>query len=456
MPNILTRSAQGRRASSRVGVAEHERCGAVDGTAHDASPRLRDSGFTLIEALVSMGLAIAVLVGVLTLFDRNNQIARAQTHIAQMQNELRVGQSEMMRLTRMAGRGGLPRGPLPGGLAVGVRNNAPPAGDARHIALGNASSPEVVAGTDVLMVRGAISGSVFQVNPLGGGFQVDDPAAPTEGTVRVEDPHSTTGVAQSLTPLIDAIRDDPHAALLLVSPVDTWVVVEIDPVTSVTDDPSNVVVGFKVGVLGGPDVRDKYLELSSGFPTTLRNVAHVGLLEEYRYYVREERAIAGDASSDLVARLVKARFCPNTELPHASDPDFGNEVADNIVDLQLALGVDLDGDGRIQEGKDAPQAGEVSKQDDEWLFNTAADLDGGGGPIDPLRWNPLLGSPALAYVRLTTTARADRRDAGYLAPVLGRIEDKNFGVAPHSFFNTVGERRYRRRQQQTIVDMRNL
>ncbi|HVR30085.1 MAG TPA: hypothetical protein VMS86_11190 [Thermoanaerobaculia bacterium] len=418
--------------------------------------RRGEDGFTLVEALVSLGLVIAVLVGVLTLFDRNNQLARTQTHIAQMQHALRVGQGEMARQTRMAGRGGLPRGPLPGGLAVGVRNNAPPSGDGRHIAAGNTDSPAVVAGTDVLIVRGAISGTVFQVNPLGGGFQVDDPAAPTEGTIRVENPHSTTGVQQPLTPLIDAIRDDPHAALLLVSPVDTWVVLEIDPATSSTDDSSNVVVGFKVGTLGGPEVRDKYLELSNGFPTTLRNVAHVGLLEEYRYYIREERAIAGDDASDLEARLVKARFYPNTELPHASDPEFGVEVADNIVDLQLALGIDVDGDGRIQEGSDTPEGTEVSKQDDEWLFNTAADVDGNGDPIDPLRWNPVLGAPVLAYVRLTTTARADRRDAGYLAPLLGLVEDKDFRVSPHDVFNTIGERRYRRRQQQTVIDMRNL
>lgn len=424
-------------------------------------PKARQGGFTMIEALISLLTAVAILIGVLTLFDRNNQLARAQTNVAQMQNSLRVGQDELTRYIRMAGRGGLPRGAMPTGLAVGVRNNVPLEGDGRTIAAGNPSSPLVLPGTDVLILRGALSTSVYQVNPLGGGFHLDDAVAPTVGSIRVETPHSTTGVKQDLAPLIDAIENDPHAALLLVSPVDTWTVVEVDDTTSVTDEVDHVVIGFKVGTLGGLEIRDRYLELSGGFPTTLRNVAHVALLEEHRYYVREERAVAGDDQSDLVPRLVKARFHPNTELPHVSDPDFGAEVSDNILDLQFALGVDTDGDGRVIEGVDPDAAGDiplgaVSKAQDEWLFNVAADLDGDGLPVEAGKWNPAFGAPALAYVRVTTIARTDRRDMGYLAPLLDKSEDKDFDQSPHDVFNTVGERRFRRRQLQTVVDLRNL
>jgi type II secretory pathway pseudopilin PulG len=418
-----------------------------------------EGGFTMIEALVSMVIAMAILVGILTIFDRNNQLARAQTNVAQMQHALRVGQDDMTRYIRMAGRGGLPRGPLPVGLAVAVRNNVPPDGDDSTIAVGNPNSPLVLAGTDVLTVRGAISTSVYQVNPLGGGFQVDDTDAPTTGSIRVENPHSTTGVTQELAPLIDAIDNDPHAALLLVSPVDTWALVEIDKATSDTSDAGSVVVGFKVGTLGGPEIRDHYLELCGGFPATLRNIAHVALLEESRYYVREERAVAGDDQSALVPLLVKARFYPNTEQPHPSDPDFGGEVSDNILDLQFALGVDADGDGRIAEGVESGGAlpvGAVSKAEDEWLFNFPGDVDADGVPIEALKWNPAFGTPALAYVRVTTIARTDRPDLDYLAPLLESSEDKDFDLSPHDVFNTVGERRFRRRQLQTVVDMRNL
>jgi type II secretory pathway pseudopilin PulG len=419
-------------------------------------------GFTLIEAVIALMLAVAILAGVLTLFDRNNQLARAQTYVAEMQNSVRVGQAELARYIRMAGRGGLPRGPLPTGLAIAVRNNTPEDGDQRYIAAGDADSPRVLPGTDVLTIRGAISNSVFQVNPLGGGFVLDDPEAPTLGTVRVDSPHSTTGVMQPLDPLIEAINNDPHAAILLVSPVDTWAVVEVDKNTSVTDDENSIVIGFKVGVVGGTEVRDRYLELSGGFPSTLRNVANVALLEEFRYYVREEHAVAGDDDSDYTPRLVKARFYPNTEIPHVDDPEFGSEVSDNIIDLQLALGIDADGDGDVAEGVEAgggggePAEGAIDKAEDEWLFNVAGDYDGEGTATEDAKWNPGADTPPLAYIRVTTIARTDRRDIEYLAPLLVMSEDKDFDDSPYDVFNTLAERRFRRRQLQTVVDMRNL
>src|SRR6188508_3145990 len=98
--------------------------------------RPSERGFTLIEAVVSLAVAVAILVGVLTLFDRNNQVARAQTYVAEMQNSLRVGEADLARYIRMAGRGGLPRGILPAGIALGVRNNAPVEGDDHYIAVG--------------------------------------------------------------------------------------------------------------------------------------------------------------------------------------------------------------------------------------------------------------------------------------------------------------------------------
>ena len=59
-------------------------------------------------------------------------------------------------------------------------------------------------------------------------------------------------------------------------------------------------------------------------------------------------------------------------------------------------------------------------------------------------------------MRITTIARTDRRDLGYLAPLLVTSEDKDFQESPHDVFNTLGERRFRRRQLQTVIDMRNL
>jgi hypothetical protein len=362
----------------------------------------------------------------------------------------------MMRMVRMAGRGGLPKGLIPSGLALSVRNNVPESDDGQYIAVADGSSPKVVAGTDILTVRGAFSAPIYQVNPLGGGLVLDNEDNPTTGSIRLRNPHTTTGIPQDLAAMVDAVETEEHVALLLVSPIDTWAVVEVDRAASeVTADPNDITVAFNVGTVSGIDPKDGYLRLSGGWPSTLGTVAHVALLEAWRYYVREERPIAGDDSSDLIPRLVKARFYPNSELPHGDDPDFGNEVADNILDMQIALGIDTDGNGLVDEGVPDGEAG-LSRGDDDWLFNHGDDTNEDGELADDLKWNPIGGSAPLYYVRLTTTARTDRRDFGYQAELLDQIQDRDFTVAPHNEFNTLGERRFRRRTLDTIVDMRNL
>ena len=415
-----------------------------------------DAGFTLIEALVATALITAVLIGVLTFFDRQNQLARTQTHIADMQGALRTGQQEMMRAIRMAGRGGIPRGPMPAGLAVSVRNNAPESGDGSTISLEDDTSPAVMPGTDVLTVRGAFNAPIYQVNPLAGDLILDDPDNPTVGSIRLRNPHTTTGVAQDLQAMIDAVEVEEHAALLLVSPVDSWAVVEIDREQSDVTDPTDIRVRFSVGAIGGTDIKDRYLELSGGWPASLRTVSHVSILEEYRFFVREEFAWEGDDESQVVPRLMRARFYPNTETPHPSEPDFGAEIADNILDLQVSLGIDTDGDAIVTEGGTEGDGPTLSLRDDDWLFNTPEDSDADGEPLEPEKWNPIGGTAPLYYVRLTTTARTDRADLGYQAPELELVEDKDFSETPHDRFNETGERRYRRRTLETVVDLRNL
>src|SRR5215203_4157044 len=72
------------------------------------APPPATAGFTLIELLISFLLITEILVAALVLFDFNNRVARVQTHVADMQQNLRVGQDEVIRFVRQAGRGGIP------------------------------------------------------------------------------------------------------------------------------------------------------------------------------------------------------------------------------------------------------------------------------------------------------------------------------------------------------------
>src|SRR4029079_12184547 len=137
----------------------------------ETSPRPADratAGFSLIELLVAFVLAVTVILAMLALFDFHNKVSRVQAQVVEMQQALRVAQYDMVRLVRMAGRGGLPaaRGAfaLPQGVALAVRDNA---ADPSYLVPGNAGTPKLLPGTDVLTVRGVFTAPIYQVKYSG-------------------------------------------------------------------------------------------------------------------------------------------------------------------------------------------------------------------------------------------------------------------------------------------------
>ena len=158
-------------------------------------------GFTLIEMMLAMTITVMVMVGILSVFQVSARLARNQTQLADLQQNLRVALYDTQRYARMAGRGGLPTflAPdgaytgqmLPNGAAIAVGNNA-----AAGLKIGDASSPSVVPGTDTLTVRGVLFGSVYQSQ-----VSVPDFAANRITVGRL----SAMGVEQDLTALADAV-----------------------------------------------------------------------------------------------------------------------------------------------------------------------------------------------------------------------------------------------------------
>jgi Tfp pilus assembly protein PilW len=407
-----------------------------------------EAGFTLAELLVAAAVTAILLLGVLALFDFNNRVARVQTHVADMQQSLRVAQYDMVRLVRMTGRGGLPAAEatgatprhLPTGVAVEMRDNVP----ANTRILAGDDDTLVVAGTDVLTVRGVFTSTIFQVNTVNAAsFTLSPlpPAVPTQGTV-VIDATSPTGVAQPLQALADAIAENQPEALLLVSPLDDGIfaVVELNTNTSTV---AGGVATLNFNITGGTYTTD-FLRLSRGgnFPTQLRSVAYVGLLEEYRFYVREEHVVDGDATTDLAPRLARARMIPGTAVAyHGEASNATVDIADNIRDLQVALGIDLNGDRVIADAGSAT---------DEWLGNHANDM------ANPALWEGVAPNrpPNVYYIRVSTLAQTDRRDPEYAAPLLVALENRSYGAGAE--INNRVSRMFRRRAVQTVIDLRNL
>lgn len=406
----------------------------------------RQRGFTLVEMAVSLLVTVSVLLGVLMLFDFSNKLSRVQTNVTDMQQSLRVAQYDVTRLIRMTGRGGLPVGTLPDGTALAVRDNVP----AGSYIGGAPGTPEIVPGSDILTVRGVFTAPIYQIasaDPTA--FQLNLQAgAPVSGAIKIRS-STPTGIPQELQALRDAVNDNRPEGLLLVSPQnsDLYAMVELDPSASDVSNPDEFRIAFRI--IGGTHTT-AYARFSSAgpgvYPPNLTNAAFLGLVEEYRFYVRQDFAVDGNAASDLTPKLSRARVYPGTEAPYGGEEaNWRGDVADNIVDLQIALGLDTPyGTGTMAAN---PTQGVISEtadgENDDWLLN-------GERVFDPA----FLANADLHYVRLNTLARTDRRDKEFQSPELVRIENRAFNAS--SPFNSREDRMFRRRLLRTLVDVRNL
>ncbi len=427
----------------------------------------RESGFTVIELVVSLLVVVEVLLAVLMLIDFSSKLSRAQVNVTDMQQSLRVAHHELAGELRMAGTGGLPGGQMRAGGPIWIRNNA---GASQKI--GPATSPEVLDGTDVLILRGVFSTPLYHVNTrdtLSFTRTFNPPGVVEKGTVVINIATSTK-IPHNMQPLLEIIEPNPARpirpeALLLIHPRNAAIysVVELDTNTAVTKklvDTNGVMTGIQLGWkarLG--TYTTEYAQLSPGgvFNPALDQVAFVGVLEEYRYYIRESYAIPNNAASELTPTLMRARAYPNVDTaPYAGDvTNWEMDVADNILDLQIAFGLDsTNGGGSIiadtdHVGLDDRIFESADGAADDWLFNGVADVF-----PDPIWINA---KPHL--VRLSMLGRTDRRDPKYQAPALTRIEDRAFAAnhplnVPLASGGT--QRLYRRRVLQTLIDLRNL
>ena len=409
------------------------------------------AGFTLAEMLVVLAVTAILLLGVLFTFDFNSRVARAQTNVSDLQQSLRIAQDDLARMVRMTGRGNLPLAappnmPLPQGFALAVRNKVPNG----QLMLAGEDATRILPDTDVLTVRG-VFGPLYYVN-VSGSATFDNPNNPTSGTLVISD--ESPGVAkQDLGPIKNAITTGTPEAILLVAAQSDEVraVVELNPSGSSVAE-HQVVISFRIT----GDTRSlDYLKLSTGgaFQKAVQNVNFAGILEEHRYYIREEHAIAGDLTSDLTPKLSKARFYPGTTEIYKGDRGNARlDLADNIADLQVSLAFDT-----ATGGSGFPLTETADGANDDWLFNNSG--DDANLPV----WQAL---PPIQYVRLMTLARSDRRDPAYQAPLLvsdpkqpavlpgGRLEDHVYTTS-HPF-NSYASRMYRWQTLRTVIDLRNL
>jgi type II secretory pathway pseudopilin PulG len=454
----------------------------------------RQAGYSLIEAIIALAIAVVLIVVVLNLFDLNRRMARLESEQIEMQQAVRAVHLEVASRARVAGRGGLIQGtaakPWPDqGVVVEVASNVQ--GPARQVAPAMADSPVAVAGTDVLTLRGVLTGDIlygyddtedrtYLVLRDDLGQVTAEPADVRSGEIHLCEV-GPAGFAQSLEPLRAAIAAASEEALMLAGTggEEAYAVVKLDPgaseATSAVCDPGNPAAGVKLAfVVSGDGGRaDAYHALSpsapaAGLPPGLTSVAYAGLVEEYRYYVREVREVAADDGSALSPRLSRARLYPNTGQGWGADAatveaSLAEDVADDVVDLQVSLGMDsAQGGGSLEDGS-LPAGGEpiFESEDgeaDDWLFNHPSDDprdDAWARPGTAVLARPWLRS-RLQVLRLTTVGRAAFPISQYEAPLLDRVGDRVYDPNDPDDPDSDVQRRFRRWVLSTTIDLRNL
>lgn len=465
-----------------------------------APTRRSERGFSLLELLFALLVAVEVLIAAYMAFDVSNHAAAVQTQITDLQQSLRIVQHDMARLARMAGRGGLPADMRPDldfdpsatipdlqGMAFEVRNNVTGTEPTR-IARGVEASPLVLEGTDVLTVRGCFTNPLYQVNPENFDWDSDRDGVPNESTLVLLDA-SVVGIRQPLAPLCEELATAGTHMMLLASPEGRSIygmarVATHDCPPSGAPTAVNFTLRLDTNSPLNPDQDEDPDVIDRRFPERMDAITAC-LLEEYRYYVQEVHEDPDDTDTPLRPVLSRARFVPGTELPYAGDAqNYALPLADGIIDLQIALGfdsafpsassatpgsldddVDFDNDTNDEVIYEAP--GWDARDEDDWLFNHPDDVDDDGLASNP-RWRlhefpGRVGLPVQLYhLRLTTIARTNRADRLYEAPDFDPdpfrdfVEDHDYDQAPASDFKTGDNLKYRRRSLTTVIDLRNL
>ena len=444
---------------------------------HPAARRpRRPGGFSLVELLVGLAVTSMLLLAIVGVFDAGSKVARVEVQTSDLQQSLRASHRQISRYVRMAGRGGLgltlPGEPVYQGPALAMRNAAGMGDDSGDIAVGFADTPKAVTGSDILIVRGVFNTPVYQLDTLspndftledGDGNPTTDPLQAVRGELVIKS-LSNTGVPQDLSPFDEAKEDDIFEALVLLSPMDERIVavVEFDPANSTITE-TDATVAFRVQGMNHSEYSDLYVSGAGDepvLPIGMNAVANVGILEEYRFYIREPlEPLPG--LPDPTPTLSMARMYPGTEIPYLGNvANAAVDLAENVLDLQVGLAFDTplgpdwtdrNGDTVVDE-HDMVIYETIDPEDpgdrDDYLFNNPND----DPEIAP--WNGSDPQPPLYFVRLNLLARTGGRERNHQSPELLGYED----VQPLRVlnWNSFEERMFRRRFQRTIIELRNL
>ena len=329
------------------------------------------AGATLVEMLVALGLvgAVAALAATaLVDLDRRSRVLSARAELEQARRVVRLDLARAVTHALSTSLGGSE--PLAWTVDV-TRNVAPGSRSTRY---------RVEPETDILVLRGGFDGPAVPATRL-------ERLGPEEGVVEIGAEGERSRWMGDLA---------PGAALLVAHPAGAYRIFEIVEVLVLEGGGRRLAVRAS-----GTERADAYRALGAhgSLEQVLASGASVRPLSEVRYLVR-----AKDAAGRRPAALVRACVHPGTEVRRRGCLLGTGEIAPGVSDLQVVLGHDVDGDGRLRASQD--------EETDEWWGDRVSDGDEPG---------------SVDAVRVSVVLRARGAVPGLVAVRIGSVEDRDYG-----------------------------
>jgi prepilin-type N-terminal cleavage/methylation domain-containing protein len=290
----------------------------------------RERGFSLVEMLVAIAVFGIFIIGILNFLDTSSSLSKTESALADTQENVRYATYHLVRTARMLGGGAMPmvQDDGVGGLAWATAEVNSDPGNSVTTVIGSFS--DVLDGSDVITLRGFFEQSPFFV---------------VRTTVTVSG--STTTVVVSETGNEEAFASVPATNPFLEKGIAFMGGQQQYAVGRVTSGALAGTAPNRTLTLvadAGPGTLYSNLNIpTAGYPPNFP-VTRVGVLDTYVYYVRDD------------FQLVRVRAGDDG----AGGTTIGPEpVAVNIGGLQVALGLDTNGDFVVDTWAPAPTTAQV-------------------------------------------------------------------------------------------------
>ena len=465
------------------------------------SQRLSSRGFTLIEMIVVTLLLLIAMLALLAVFDASARINKSETDVADAQGAVRYGIYQMTRVIRMAGAGGLyiteavlnAKSPNLPGITIGggalSYNNVP---NGSFVVSDTAGTQvRVRPGTDMIEIRGVIfspllgfdqqtgcsagcvsASDTITVLPITGDLEigqlVNDDAAQRPQFAAI-DAYTATVVsdATSMLVIVEDGNTDLHVGCSDIDPLGVqrfpqalYNVGVLRSKTQLTTVNTPRIFGTVDFTAGRAEFFNRELPSEnnggSGLaPTTIAKPRRVGILDDVIFFIALKPTTGTDAD-------------PNGDHPYLAqgirrgDHFEVTALADDVEDLQIAYGVDVNSDGSVtrQDGLNPPLDVDpnvsLGFDADEWRPNVPLEptfLDIEFQSQDPFNAAhsgvpPAAHCPRLRGVMVSLLAKAHDPDPTYKGPAA-----KGFLIMDSTAIPITGN--FRRRVQTLKINLRN-